>query len=737
MDRELAFVTGRRVRFAAATLALVAASAFFTLWTARQADSRMRANLLGRARLGAHGVNIEEVRALSGTSADLEAPAYLRLKRQLAHLRHAASDCRFVYVMGQRPDGTVFFFADCEPVGSPDESPAGQTYEEASDDFRAVFATGVEGTEGPTEDRWGTWVSASIPMKAAETGKVIAVFGMDVDASDWKAEVVSRCWLPVGLLAIILLTGGFTLALLVSYRRLRASREHLTALESVVVRGPAVLFLWRVVPGEWPVELVSGNVERVFGHRAEDLVSGRVKWATLTHPDDASRLEAEVAGYLSRGVEEWSQEYRLFDGQGRTRWVRDWNRVVRDAGGEVAHIQAIALDITDLRQAEREKEKLQAQLSQAQKMELVGRLAGGVAHDFNNLLMGMMGYVDMCREELEPGHPVQAYLDEIMTDAERSAELTRQLLAFARKQIIAPTVLDVNAAAEEILKLLRRLVGEGVHVTWAPTPDLWRVKLDRSQLEQVLGNLVVNARDAIKGSGKVTIETANVTLDAAYIEANAGAEAGEFVLLAVTDSGSGMDKETLSHLFEPFFTTKELGHGTGLGLATVYGIVKQNRGFIKVYSEVGKGTTFKVYIPRFVGEDEKVAAAPSPSPHGTETILLAEDERSLRVTTQLHLEDLGYKVLAAGNGEGALALAKDWKGEIHLLLTDVIMPGKSGRELAERLHAVRPGVKCLYMSGYTANVIAHHGVLEDGVSFISKPCARNVLARKVRDVLDA
>jgi PAS domain S-box-containing protein len=719
-------------------MVVLAASALFALWNVRQADRRLRLALLQRARVAAYGISMEDLRLLSGTEADLKAPAYLRLKKHLAFLRQAAPDARFLYLMGQRPDGAIFFYVDCEPVGSADESPAGQVYEEASDEFRAVFATGREITEGPITDRWGTWVSVSIPLRTPEAGKPVAVFGMDVNAKDWRAQVIARCWVPLALVLAVLLTLGFSAALLGSYRRLQASQARLKALESVVIRGPGVLFLWRVASGEWPVELVSDNVERVFGHRVDDLVRGRVKWTVIRHPDDAARLEKEVSGYLAGGVAEWSQEYRLLDGEGATRWVRDWSRVIRNAGGEPTHIQAMVLDITTEKREAEERRKLQDQLAQAQKMELVGRLAGGVAHDFNNLLMGIMGYVDLCRDSLEANHPIRRYLDDITANAERSAELTRQLLAFARKQIIAPKVMNVNDTAGDMLKLLRRLVGEAILVTWVPAPDLWRVKMDRSQLEQILGNLVVNARDAIQGGGRVTIETSNATLGASYCEANAGAQAGDFVLLAVTDTGCGMDKATLARLFEPFFTTKELGHGTGLGLATVYGIVKQNQGFIKVYSEVGKGTTFKIYIPRFVGDAEAPVRVPAVAPpRGTETVLLAEDERTLRDTTRLFLEGMGYTVLAAGGGEEALALARDWQGPIHLLLTDVVMPGMSGRELAERLETVRPGVKRLYMSGYTANVIAHHGVLEAGVAFISKPCSRDALARKMREVLDS
>ena len=381
---------------------------------------------------------------------------------------------------------------------------------------------------------------------------------------------------------------------------------------------------------------------------------------------------------------------------------------------------------------------LESQLRQAQKMESVGRLAGGVAHDFNNLLMGTMNYVELCRDGLEPDHPIREWLDEITADSQRAANLTRQLLAFARKQTIAPKVLDVNDAISNMLKLLRRLIGEDIDLAWLPGPGLGTVKMDPSQIDQVLANLCVNARDAIDGVGKLTIESENAALDAEYCASHAEFVPGDYVVLSVSDDGCGMDAETREHIFEPFFTTKGVGEGTGLGLATVYGIVKQNNGFINVYSEPGKGTTFKIYLPRFRGETvgEADTAAPAPLPGGNETILLVEDEKSIRVTAALFLEAFGYAVLAADCPEQALRLAAEHLGRIHLLITDVVMPGMSGRDLAAQLATDRPQMKRLFMSGYTADVIAHRGVLDEGVEFLGKPFSRDELAHKVREVLD-
>jgi signal transduction histidine kinase/ActR/RegA family two-component response regulator len=388
-------------------------------------------------------------------------------------------------------------------------------------------------------------------------------------------------------------------------------------------------------------------------------------------------------------------------------------------------------------QAERKGLSLEAQLFQAQKMEAVGRLAGGVAHDFNNMLAVITGHADLALEETAPDSALHAHLLEIQKAAQRSAELTHQLLAFARKQTIAPKVLDLNATVGGLLKMLRRLIGEDIELLWKPTGKLWPVNMDPAQINQILANLVVNARDAIAGVGTITIETGQVAFDETYCEAHSGFVAGQYVLLAVSDDGCGMDKETLAQLFDPFFTTKPPGQGTGLGLATVYGIVKQNHGFINVYSEPGRGTTFKIYLSRHRGDraDTDDTREPGVVPTGTETVLLVEDEEALLKLGARQLERLGYIVLAAASPYQALQLAGEYASNIQLLMTDVIMPGMSGRDLCQQLSALRPGLKCLYVSGYTANVIAHHGVLDEGVHFLQKPFSREALAAKLRETL--
>jgi len=386
-----------------------------------------------------------------------------------------------------------------------------------------------------------------------------------------------------------------------------------------------------------------------------------------------------------------------------------------------------------------ERKQLQQQLIQSQKMEAVGRLAGGVAHDFNNLLTAIFGYADLLAEELAPDHPGRADLNEIRTAATRAATLTRQLLAFSRQQVLQPVVLNLNDMVENIEKMLQRILGEDVELHTALAPNLGNTRADPGQIEQVIMNLAVNARDAMPTGGKLTIETANVELDADYAKQHRPVIPGRFVMLAVSDTGSGMDDATKARIFEPFFTTKEVGKGTGLGLATVYGIVKQSGGYIWLYSEPGNGAAFKIYLPRVDAErDAPVTAAESVGTvAGTETVLVAEDDPLLLPLTRDLLTKLGYCVLEARDAAEALAVARGHHGDIHLLVSDVVMPRGGGFQLAQQLLAERPGLRVLYVSGYTDEAIVRHGLLERSLNYLQKPFTPAVLTRKVREVLDA
>lgn len=394
--------------------------------------------------------------------------------------------------------------------------------------------------------------------------------------------------------------------------------------------------------------------------------------------------------------------------------------------------QEKAMALNALRQSEE-------QLLQSQRLEAVGQLAGGIAHDFNNLLTVITGYSDLELGTMSEDDARRPRIQEISKAAERAASLTRQLLAFSRKQVLQPKVFDLNSIVAEMEKMLRRMIGEDIKVRTVLDPALGNVKADPGQMEQVIVNLVVNSRDAMPSGGQLTIETANVQLDEAFARNHVSVAPGNYVLLAVTDTGTGMDEETQRRVFEPFFTTKALDKGTGLGLSTVYGIVKQSGGSIWVYSEPGKGTSVKVYLPRVTERAEGLKPAlPTENPaRGSETILLVEDAKMVRDLAIDILESSGYKVLEAANGRDALKVSGESNGPIHFLLTDVVMPGMSGRELANRLVALHPEMRVLYMSGYTEDTIVHHGVLEEGINFIEKPFTPEGLAHKVREVLDA
>lgn len=470
--------------------------------------------------------------------------------------------------------------------------------------------------------------------------------------------------------------------------------------------------------------ILKRNESELVGKCIKDLFAGTFK------EEFQYRLERSLRGPAEGTV-------ALVSGDGRTCWLEYSSAAVKSADDRT-YVTDMARDVTERVEAEEKVKLLHAQLLQAQKMESVGRLAGGIAHDFNNMLQAIIGHTEMALMNMDQDDPLLRHLQQIQDSAQRSASIVRQLLAFARKQTANPKVLDLNDTVSAMLKMLRRLVGEDMDLAWMPGHKLWNVKIDPSQVDQILANLVVNAKDAISGEGKVTIETANILLDDDYCAAHTGFVPGQYVMLAVSDDGAGMTKEILEHLFEPFFTTKEPGKGTGLGLATIYGIVKQNNGFINVYSEPGKGTTFKIYLSRFDATPSETEEEVEPPllRGGAETVLIVEDDKSILDIGREILEGLGYTVLTAKAPGHAVRLAEEHGGDIHLLITDVVMPEMNGKELAERIISIRPTLKCLYMSGYTANVIAHHGLLDEDVFFINKPFLMRDLAAKVREVLD-
>lgn len=481
---------------------------------------------------------------------------------------------------------------------------------------------------------------------------------------------------------------------------------------------------------------VNDRLCRMLGYSREELL--RKTWAELTYPDDLAADIEQFDRLLAGAINEYTLEKRFVRRDGTIIFTDLSVGCVRNARGRVDYVLALLEDITERKEAAGEREKLQEQLIQAQKLESIGRLAGGVAHDFNNMLTAILGHVELSMRLCTPEGPIYTSLKVIEESALRSAGLVRQLLAFARRQTVAPRVLDVNDTTASMLKMLQRLIGESISLVWLPQMGLWPVRVDPSQIDQLLVNLCINARDAIPGVGRVTIETGNKVLDETYCAVHPDCVPGEYVMLAVSDDGVGIGKDALGHIFEPFFTTKEPGRGTGLGLSTVYGIVKQNNGYIHVCSEPGKGSTFRIYLPRFAGDAGEPAVESKAEPPGSrgETVLLVEDEAVILHVGQAMLEALGYRVLTADTPGKALQQMRARSGEIDLVLTDVVMPEMNGRELAERLLDIKPGLKCLFASGYTADVIARDGVLEEGVVFIQKPFSIKHLAAKVREALE-
>ncbi len=471
---------------------------------------------------------------------------------------------------------------------------------------------------------------------------------------------------------------------------------------------------------------------RMLGLSPDEL-PGR-SFMDFIHPDEGSQILERHRRRIGGEAAPSRDEFRIIGAGGEPRWV-DINVVLIRWQERPATLNFLR-DVTARREGERERARLQDQLAQAQKMESIGRLAGGVAHDFNNMLQIISGNAALILAELPADSPWAEAVRQIEQSAQQSTALTRQLLAFARQQAIKPETVDLNELIAGMLKMINRLIGENIVIAFHPGHGLWPVDMDPGQVNQIMANLCVNARDVITDTGRITVETRNACLDDTYAETHPECEPGDYVLLSVSDDGRGMDAETRAHIFEPFFTTKELGRGTGLGLATVFGIVKQNRGLISVYSEPGQGATFKIYLPRSARVPQATPAASVTLQRGTETVLLVEDQEPVLALGRRILERCGYTVLTAAGPQEAIELHRRHAGKIDLLVTDVIMPVMNGRDLCARLQEERPGLGCLFMSGYTADVILHHGIVDEGIEFIQKPFTIESLSEKVRRVLD-
>jgi PAS domain S-box-containing protein len=512
-----------------------------------------------------------------------------------------------------------------------------------------------------------------------------------------------------------------------SEARLRESED---MLRGIFKTARTVSFIITDADDTEPVILeFSPGAEAIFGYKKKEVLG---KPTSILHiPSDVKKFP-EIHKQMSQGKTGFSGETTLIRKNGEKFHALFSSYPFFNKNGEMYAALGVTFDIS-------KQKNLEAQLLQASKLESVGRLAGGIAHDFNNMLSVIIGNTEMLLEKSPAREIFTSHLKEIYNAAMDSADLTKQLLAYARKQTISPRVIDLNATVAGMTKMLKRLIGEDIELAWLPGEDLWPVRIDPSQLDQILANLCLNARDAIHGVGKVTIETSKADINDAYCAEHLDVLAGEYVLVAVSDNGCGMSAETQKNIFEPFYTTKVTGKGTGLGLATVYGVVKQNNGFVNVYSEPGHGSTLKIYFPRYQDQTEISSSQSNSSPkvdHGHETILLVEDELAILKMAKTMLEMTGYQVMAAETPTEAIRLARNHSGKINLLLTDVVMPEMNGLDLAKNILSFYPNLKLLFMSGYTANIIAKHGILNKGLNFMQKPFSRQTLGSKVRQALD-
>ena len=631
------------------------------------------------------------------------------LKESLERFRVAAGTTTDLIYEWSPATGRVEWFGDVDrhlgrgPEEFPRTRPAWEEIVHPEDVGRFQVAAGKPASEGGVffgeyrvrrkDGSWRTWTDRAEAVCDRE-GRPVRWIGSIADVTDRRALERDRERL---------------------LERLQMQMERMPV--ACILTGP-----------DFAIRLWNPAAARIFGFSRDQAVGHRFQDLLLPAEarDEASRHLKSMAEGQHSSITTWENVTR--DG---SRIRCEWHAgPLLEADGSFAGLQAMAIDTT-------ERARLEGQLRQAQKMEAIGRLAGGIAHDFNNLLTAVSGYGEIVADLLQPEDPARAHVEEIREAARRAADLTRQLLAFSRKQVLEPTVLDLNAVLSDMDKMLRRVIGEDIVLVTALDAEIGRVKADRGQVEQVIMNLVVNARDAMPKGGRLTLETRNVELDATYARAHPDASTGPHVLLAVSDSGGGIPAEVLPRIFEPFFTTKERGKGTGLGLATVYGIVKQSGGHIAAYSEPGRGAAFKVYLARVDGraEAKPAPAASDRAEGGTETILVVEDEAPVRKLMSQILRRSGYTLIEAGTGIDALEAVARHEGTIHMMVTDVVMPGMSGRDLARKLEPIRPGMKVLYISGYTENAIVHHGELDPGTAFLAKPFTPAALAAKVREVL--
>ncbi len=651
------------------------------------------------------------------------------IRETLARMRKSIPDARFIYLIA-KPSGDWRFLADAEPAGSRDYSPPGQVYEDDPSGFETVLRTGQPFVEPMSQDQWGVWVSGEAPVRDPETGKTVAVLGIDVDASNWVSHVWGYRWAGFGVAMLIVVIAG-----LFSYGRRRQERD-MDALAAEEDRTRTIMSAAAVglvtIDENGVIQSFNPEAEKIFGYGAEEAIGLNV--SALMPEAEQDEHGGHIARYLTGGssriVGKGAREVLGRRKNGKM-FALELAVARMSAGGRTSFVGSIQ-DISERKAAEEN-------LRQAQKMETLGQLTGGVAHDINNMLMSMQLNMQVVEDRIADDPEAVECMQAALGALKRGAELTDRLLAFSRKQPLQPKVTNVNGLVGETLQLLQRTLQASVGVNTSLAAGTWSIEVDPSQLTNAIVNLAINARDAMPDGGTLTIETSNMELDDDYVAQLEGMKPGDYVLIAVSDTGTGMPRAVAERAFDPFFTTKPVGKGSGLGLSMVYGFVKQSGGHVKIYSEEGKGTTVKMFFPRTGAQSLAQLRPRSQRPPGArgETILLVEDDMDVQVSISRILNTFGYKVHASSSGPDALRLI-DGGLRPDLILADVVLPhGMSGPQVAEAVLERVPACRALFMSGYTDNVLIHEGRIDPGIVLLSKPFPRETVATKIRQILDA
>ena len=696
----------------------------FIWWVIHSTNNHMQAELLEKARIAAYAINIEDITSLSGSEKDLSNPAYLRIKSQLAVMRNAKQQCRFLYLMGRRSDGTVFFFADSLPEGSKDYASPGLVYKEVSNFYLNVFTNRQEAVVGPVTDRWGRLMTALVPLKIPHTGHLLAVLGMDVDAKDWNKEIIGKAIFPFVIFVLFLCLGITLVARGHAIASLRKSEEKYQTLF-----GNAQVALFRTSIDGKLVEINERYAQMAGYEKVEDCMAEFNLGDAWAGPDDRDELLKILRdrGYVN------DYETKINRRDGSPMWIVFSATIFSEKG----YIEGSIVDITGRKQAEKERDKLQARLFQIQKMESIGNLAGGIAHDFNNILSSIIGFTELALDDVKKGTPLEDSLQEVYTAGKRAKELVKQILAFARQSNEERKPIQVDIIAKEVLKLIRSTIPTTIEIK-ENIESHSLIMGNPSQIHQLLMNLCTNASQAMENTGgilKVRLVDVEHIGPSSLPASKLGS--GGYIKLSVSDNGSGISPDVIGSIFEPYFTTKGVGEGTGMGLAMAHGIVESYGGEITVDSELGQGTVFRVYLPIIKGREDHRLYIKEELSSGTERILLVDDELPIAKMGSQALERLGYQVTVRTSSVEALELFRAKPDGFDLVITDMTMPNMTGDELAVQLIALRHDIPVILCTGYSKNISDEKATKIGIKAFTYKPIVKADLAKTVRKVLDA